>query len=123
MEQQNLKLNYSLIKLLNTLNKNHLYHLNIICISQMSMLITYINYNLLCVTSNNLLSAPASRKFQEFSLEKRSFCLILNKRNDLLKLAVEENLRERDRFISPHGVTGALEISGKTLLVDAAFVN
>ena len=80
----------------------------------MSMLITYINYNLLCVTSNNLLSAPASRKFQEFSLEKRSFCLILNKRNDLLKLAVEENLRERDRFISPHGVTGALEISGKT---------
>ena len=27
---------------------------------------------------------------------------------------MEENLRERDRVISPHGVTGGFEISGKT---------
>ena len=54
-------------------------------------------------------------------MEKNSLCFILNKRNDLIKLDLDENLWEHDRVISPARVNGALEISGQTL--DAAFVN
>ena len=45
---------------------------------------------------------------------KHSFCFILNKRSDFVKLDLDENLRKHDRAISLERVTGAFEINGKT---------
>ena len=52
---------------------------------------------------------------------KHSFCFISNKWNDLVKLALDKNLREHDRVISPQGSLVRLKKVGKPL--DATFVN
>ena len=52
-------------------------------------------------------------KLKEFFIRKHGFCFLLNKRSDLVKLDLDENLREQDRVISLARVTGTFEISGK----------
>ena len=50
---------------------------------------------------------------KNFHWKEHSFCFILNKMDDIVKLAVEKTCENAQSYL-PAGVTGAFEISGKT---------
>ena len=113
-----------------TLNRTHLYHRNIVCIYVICLckLPTLIKtsyasliYLLAAIrhreNSGRILIKPGKYSIRENIHWKTQLLIYFEQKNDLVKLALDENLREHDRVISPAGVTGALEISGKTPLM------